>query len=167
MGRRGADRFEGHVAALSTGPSHVDRKEPFRRYMTGLLLSLGGESVEPMAARAGLGEWRASVLAPCRGEGPAGRTWRALLGTKGRRASLPRTSRPCTSGRRIGMRIGVSSWPSFGCWSSGRLRPLRRPNTDAPICPATHPWNDWSPCQAALADRAGLRGAKQELGIGH
>ena len=44
-------RFEGYVDKLSGVLGHRDRHQPFREYCTGLLLTGGRKSVEPMAAR--------------------------------------------------------------------------------------------------------------------
>ena len=44
-------RFERYVEMLSGALSHADRREPFRDYCTGLLLSGERKSIEPLAAR--------------------------------------------------------------------------------------------------------------------
>jgi len=44
-------RFESYVARLSSALGHADRCDPFRAYLTGLLLSGERKSVEPMAAK--------------------------------------------------------------------------------------------------------------------
>lgn len=44
-------RFEQYVARLGAALGHADRREPFRAYLTGLLLPGERKSVEPMAAK--------------------------------------------------------------------------------------------------------------------
>jgi SRSO17 transposase len=54
MGRRstsGASRFDDYVSRLGEELGHVDRLEPLRAYLTGLLLPGERKSVEPMAAK--------------------------------------------------------------------------------------------------------------------